>query len=378
MPNPPPQEDTWAFGPIGSPFPDNPVRALGQNNMYVALWYKNGKPLHGRAWNNGGVIECSFPYKKAELTGIKDLGGQIQILQYKGDHNTLGYWYEWIRYKDRFDKAEIRQMVKCGDSLPILWKDRPGGALLGYLDNLTETAWFSHDGKAENLQGTPLGDMWIIVRNTKGGPPNCECASCPKPPPPPPVPPPGPLPPLVMIDEWMDVKMGDPFPTRNLVKALGKTLNTIPGQNPDQYVALWYQQGEPIMGRIWNENGRIAASFGWFNNEYSTKVGSLQVLVQLSDFVRGFDYGWIPYSVCGQFGQKEWIPVYVDYPKGIISPCVVDFDGKQILGKVDIRNEKASAGFGGKENILTGPKVQPQMVLCRKAKPGYKFDSMPF
>ncbi|VDM26409.1 unnamed protein product [Toxocara canis] len=302
----------------------------------------------------------------------------FKILQYKGDHNTLGYWYEWIRYKDRFDKAEIRQMVKCGDSLPILWKDRPGGALLGYLDNLTETAWFSHDGKAENLQGTPLGDMWIIVRNTKGGPPNCECASCPKPPPPPPVPPPGPLPPLVMIDEWMDVKMGDPFPTRNLVKALGKTLNTIPGQNPDQYVALWYQQGEPIMGRIWNENGRIAASFGWFNNEYSTKVGSLQVLVQLSDFVRGFDYGWIPYSVCGQFGQKEWIPVYVDYPKGIISPCVVDFDGKQILGKVDIRNEKASAGFGGKENILTGPKVQPQMVLCRKAKPGYKFDSMPF
>lgn len=78
----------------------------------------------------------------------------------------------------------------------------------------------------------------------------------------------------------------------------------------------------------------IAASFGWFNNEYSSKVGSLQVLVELSDYVRGFNYGWIPFSVCGQFGQKEWIPVYVDYPKGIISPCVVDFDGKQILGKV--------------------------------------------
>lgn len=46
--------------------------------------------------------------------------------------------------------------------------------------------------------------------------------------------------------------------------------------------------------------------------------------------------------------------------------------------QVDIRNEKASAAFGGKENILTGPKVQQQMVLCRKAKPGYKFDSTPF
>lgn len=79
MPNPPAKEDTWAFGPIGSPFPDNPVRATGQQNMYVALWYKHGKPIHGRAWNNGGVIECSFPYIKAELTGAKDLGGQIQV-----------------------------------------------------------------------------------------------------------------------------------------------------------------------------------------------------------------------------------------------------------------------------------------------------------
>lgn len=79
MPNPPPKEDIWAFGPIGSPFPDNPVRVLGQPNMYVALWYKHGMPVHGRAWNNGGVLECSFPYKKAELTGVKDLGGQIQV-----------------------------------------------------------------------------------------------------------------------------------------------------------------------------------------------------------------------------------------------------------------------------------------------------------
>lgn len=59
-------------------------------------------------------------------------------MQYKGDHNTLGFWYEWIKYKDRFEKSDIRQMVKCGDSMPILWKDRQGGALLGYLDNKTE------------------------------------------------------------------------------------------------------------------------------------------------------------------------------------------------------------------------------------------------
>ncbi|MFH4977128.1 hypothetical protein AB6A40_003837 [Gnathostoma spinigerum] len=379
--NPPAQEDTWAFGPIGSPFPDNPVKVLGQNNMYVALWYKNGVPCHGRAWNNGGVLECSFAYKKAELKGINDLGGQIQILQYKGDHTTLGFWYEWIKYKDRFDKPEIRQTLHCGDSIPILWKDRKEGALLGYLDK-DEFAHFSHDGIAETISGPPVGDMWIIVRNIKGGPPTCECKHCyipppppPKPEEPPPPPPPGPPPPRVMTDEWMDLRAGDPWPQRKLVKALGKHLDTIPGEDPDQYVALWYQQGEPIMGRVWNKNGKVAAAFGWFNNEYRDKVGSLQVLVELGYNIRGFDYRWVPFKECGGFGEKEWLPVYVDYPKGIISPCVMTWEGKQILGKVDIRNEKVSAAFNGKENFIIGPdKCAPQLVLCRKARPGYKFD----
>lgn len=61
-------EDTWAYNTIGSPFPDNPVRVKGQQNMYVALWYKFGKPIHGRAWNNNGNVECSFPYSKVCLT----------------------------------------------------------------------------------------------------------------------------------------------------------------------------------------------------------------------------------------------------------------------------------------------------------------------
>ncbi|VDM10870.1 unnamed protein product [Wuchereria bancrofti] len=380
MGNPPAQEDTWAFGPIGSPFPDNPVHALDQPNQYVALWYKHGKPIHGRAWNNGGVLECSFPYKKAELTGAKDLGGQIQILQYKGDHNSLGFWYEWIKYKDRFEKTEERQKLKCGDSLPIFWKNRKDGPLMGYLDAI-EMAHFSHDGKTEILQGTALDDMYIIVRNIKGGPPGCECKKCyipppppPKPEEPPPPPPPGPPPPRIMRDEWMDIRMGDPWPTRKLVQALGKTLDTVPKEDPNQYVALWYQQGEPIMGRIWKDsNGKVAAAFGWNGHEYRDKVGSLQVLVELGQHVRGYDYSWQPFSICGTFGEKEWLPVYVDY-KGIISPCVITWEGKQILGKVDIRNEKASAAFSGKENILVGPKVQSQLVLCRKARPGYHFE----
>lgn len=98
--------------------------------------------------------------------------------------------------------------------------------------------------------------MWIIVRNTEGGPPTCGCKHCYKPPPP--KPPPGPPPPRVMIDEWIDLRAGDPWPTdKKLIKALNRNLNTHSGENPEQYVALWYQQGEPVMGRIWNNNGKV-------------------------------------------------------------------------------------------------------------------------
>ncbi|VDL65530.1 unnamed protein product [Nippostrongylus brasiliensis] len=377
MPNPPAKEDTWAFQKIGTAFPPNPVKCLGQQNMYVALWYKHGKPIHGRSWNNGGVVECSFPYKNAELRTAQQLEGNIQVLQYTGDHNTQGFWYEWIKYKERFEKTEARQLLRCGDSFPILWKDRPQGALLGYVDNKTEIALFSCDGKVYEQKGPQLNEMYIIMRNTVGGPPFCECAHCPKAPPPPPVPAPGPPPPRVMIDEWMDIRAGDPWPDRILVKALDKTLdNTIPGENPDQYVALWYQAGEPVMGRIWNENGKVAANFCWNKNEYKGNVGSIQVLVHLSEHVRGFDYKWIPYPQAATFDKdREWIPVHVNNVKGDISSGVITFDGKQILGKVDVKNEKASAGFGGKENMLVGPAcAQNTIVLCRKARPGYKFD----
>ncbi|XGW27074.1 hypothetical protein V3C99_007571 [Haemonchus contortus] len=659
-----PKEDTWAFQKIGTAFPPNPVKCLGQQNMYVALWYKHGKPIHGRSWNNGGVVECSFPYKKVELSTARQLEGNIQVLQYSGDHNSQGFWYEWIRYGDRLEKAEGRELVHCGDSFPILWKDRPEGALLGYVDNKTEIALFSCDGKVYERAGPQLNDMYILMRNTVGGPPFCECPHCPKAPPPPPTRPgctcgagltsqscschlahkcscgsgaiagtaghelhrcacglllgmrnhrshrcscgstldttitgheshlcscgsivgapcfisheshkcscgsvlssdttgheshkcscgslvgsgtptshathkcscgsvltadisghelhkcscgslvgescfiiheshkcscgttlgadisgheshqcscgsivgealaisheshkcscgsllgsdvtgheshkcscgsvivisgyvnhdshkcscgagdafspghelhkcscgtsvqdphshpqlPGGgvcrcrctcfklarpiLPPRVMLDEWIDIRAGDPWPDKILVKALNQTLDTIPGENPDQYVALWYQAGEPVMGRVWNENGRVAADFCWNDKEYRGNVGSIQLLVHLSERARGFDYQWLPYPQASSFDKsKAWIPVHVNNAKGDISAGVITFNGKQILGKVDVRNERAAAGFGGKENVLVGPACAANtIVLCRKARPGYKFD----
>ncbi|CAL2037433.1 unnamed protein product [Caenorhabditis brenneri] len=201
MPNPPPKEDTWAFQPIGAPLLPSPVKCLGEKNMYVALWYKNGKPIHGRSWNNGGVVECSFPYEEAEWTTKAQLEGQIQVLQYVGDHNTQGFWYEWIKYKDRIEKIDDKhQLVRCGDSFPVFWK-RPEGNLLGYVDNKTEDAWFSFNGKVIKQTGPQLNDMYIIIRNCVDGPPDCECAGC------------GGLPrkdvSSVERDEWMDMREGE-------------------------------------------------------------------------------------------------------------------------------------------------------------------------
>lgn len=38
MPNPAPKEDTWAFQPIGDPFPDNPVKVAGQQVGFFLEW----------------------------------------------------------------------------------------------------------------------------------------------------------------------------------------------------------------------------------------------------------------------------------------------------------------------------------------------------
>lgn len=91
------------------------------------------------------------------------------MLQYKGDHRNLGYWYNWIKYKDRFQNMDNRELLRCGDSIPILWHTRPNGALLGYLDNKTEIARFSHDKISEEIIGFALNEMLIIVRELKGG-----------------------------------------------------------------------------------------------------------------------------------------------------------------------------------------------------------------
>lgn len=62
----------------------------------------------------------------------------------------------------------------------------------------------------------------------------------------------------------------------------------------------------------------MAAAFGWGGKAFTDKIGSVQVLVDLPDQVRGFEYSWQSFEVAAIFdkNKKEYFPVHVDSVKG--------------------------------------------------------------
>ncbi|KAJ1375012.1 hypothetical protein KIN20_038235 [Parelaphostrongylus tenuis] len=326
------------FQPIGAPFPDNPVRVPGQQNMYIALWYKHGKPIHGRAWNNNGGVECSFPYNKVELSGAKDLGGQIQILTYKGDFDSLGYWYEWLPVKTRLAGEAHRELVRCGQSTPVLMTCKDGQQRVGYLDLSSEIASVSVGGKAESLAGGPTQELLGIFRNLRPPPTGIK----------------------IYEDLWGDMKYGDNFP-KNVVPADYRQLKTETGPM-NQYVALWYKHGEPVFGRAFpSPSGKIMASFGANNQENSgPEIGSMQMLTVPDESKMGLEYKWLTRSEGASGG---WTMLHVGESAPVI---VVDEKGNEYVGNLDTGKDKASIGWAGKEKSFAGGACAGFKVLHKR------------
>ena len=66
------------------------------------------------------VIGCCVNNTKRHNSNVS-----FQVLQYVGDHNTVGFWYNWIKYSERLENdLRSRQMVFCGDSFPIFWTEK--------------------------------------------------------------------------------------------------------------------------------------------------------------------------------------------------------------------------------------------------------------
>ena len=123
-----------------------------QTNQFVALWYHNGAPMFGRAWNECGKVEVAFPVGDMEMKGAKDLGGSlIQILTHPGNFARNGFWYDWrVLAEAKAERlAGKMKLVRCGDSVPIYHRNRKGQTSVGNLALKTETASVAFDGNVE-------------------------------------------------------------------------------------------------------------------------------------------------------------------------------------------------------------------------------------
>ena len=65
---------------------------------------------------------------------------------------------------------------------------------------------------------------------------------------------------------------------------------------------------------------QVAAAFGWNGKAFTDNIGSIQVLVDLPEQVRGYDYLWRPWSDAAVYDKnsKVYYPVHVDHVKGFI------------------------------------------------------------
>ncbi|KAI6172347.1 hypothetical protein M3Y98_00962600 [Aphelenchoides besseyi] len=151
------------------------------------------------------------------------------------------------------------------------------------------------------------------------------------------------------------------FTFRQFIRALNRPLNT-PNGKQTQFVALWYHHGHPLMGRVWNEENQIRASFANNEREFTGRtVGLLQILVQMPSPTTGFTYDWKPFKSVAKIGNKEWHPVHISF----VAPCVLLLDNREVLGGANLKEESAQTSVNGKVVKLLGNDIQSFPVGSR-------------
>jgi hypothetical protein len=237
-------------------------------------------------------------------------------------------------------------MVRCGQATNMLMVVKSGNNLVGNLDLQMEEATVAEGGKAEKQVGKALVDNWVIVRNHLKPE---EKLRHPQP------------------DQWKDIRIHDNTPeTQTLVMAGGKKINTGDGRLVEQFVALWYKNGEPVFGRCWGYKGAmIEASFGILGKEFTGAIGSMQILTYSTPEDLVFNLDWVPYKDCVG-GAREWKPIQV---KDVAPVLIKNNKGHEKLGCCWMSQGKASCGWAGSEEIYTGACVTDFLVLCRKDLP---------
>jgi len=216
-----------------------------------------------------------------------------------------------------------------------------------------------------------------------------------------------------MLNEWADYRFGDPFPQGNLVKALGRSLNTLPGEAPDQatleakftmnnvtvhrpVVPVRRARHGPHLEQRRQDRGGLLVERQDLHEQHRLHPSPLRALrarprlrLRLEALPgprrRGKGYRnpcrRRPPSMRTRSGSRctssttraTSRPASSSSTARRSSERSVSFSGEE-REQVDIRNERASVSVGGKEVLYVGPAVHSTVVLCRKARPGCKFD----
>lgn len=86
----------------------------------------------------------------------------------------------------------------------------------------------------------------------------------------------------------------------------------------------------------------------------------MQLLTVPEASCMGLEYKWMPLA---EGKSSGWSTVHI----GNSAPCILkDEKGIEVLGNLDLAIEKASAGYGGKEKVMSGGAVAGLKVLFKK------------
>ena len=129
-------------------------------------------------------------------------------------------------------------------------------------------------------------------------------------------------------DEWRWCQLGRPLPPDPLL-ARG-ALN--------QYVALWYAEGLPVMGVAWADGGRLRCCFAWRGRRLASEEelgGSwVQILTASGDFAsRRFEYRWVRWR---ERNDEDHALVCVWTAAPAMDRCR---SGRYCLGHVDLETQ---------------------------------------
>ncbi|VDM51264.1 unnamed protein product [Toxocara canis] len=166
-------EDTWLDIKYRDPFPTdkNPIAAAGRKVrnddgsemfQYVALWYKHGQPVFGRAYPDcADKTMASFGWGGQENAGAEIGSFQMIIIP---DPDILGFEYKWLPYKEAKAGGPFKPL-HVGDCTPCVVKDAKGTERLGNLHMSMEKATTGVGGKDGAVCGPAVNDFLVLCRN---------------------------------------------------------------------------------------------------------------------------------------------------------------------------------------------------------------------